>query len=249
LTGDAENRYFRWPLDGDVPLVQDGPPARPSPTEEQEYQRLGDLRDLARPQAWLGLARGADYSMNAAGVLTNANGRAILNPQSSAAALRMVRGRSDGTFRVTPQHRYIVVWDATEKRSVVAGQLREPFLTEADAERAEDVDIGRLVPGDAYPGPRTTELGDARISATGAIKRKRRGGGRDVAEVDGTTRAHADARTILAAWRALKLPSIAIGVNAAGHVWWREPGGVRFLGMAPDGFTWSSASPDDANGG
>jgi superfamily II DNA or RNA helicase len=238
LTGDASNRYFRWPLDADAPIPQDGPPARPSPTEAQEHERLGDLYDVAQPQVWLGLGRGAEYSMNAAGVVTNALGRAVRNPQTVGAALRSVRGRPDGRFRITPQHRYVVVWDAATARNLVAGQIRDPFVIEAEAERSEDFDVTRLRPGDPYMGPRTTELADARISATGTIKRKRRGGGRDIAESDGADAPHANARAVVAAWRSLRLPSIAIGVNAAGHVWWRDPSGVRFLGVAPGGFAW-----------
>jgi superfamily II DNA or RNA helicase len=248
LTGSASNLYFRWPLDSDEPLRQAGPPARPSPTEEQEHARLGDLSEITEPREWLGLARGAEYSMNSAGVLTNATGRAILNPQTAARALRSVRGRPDGKFRVTPKHRYIVIWDNEHSRHLVAGQVRDAYVTETEAQPAADVDVTTLRPGDAYAGARTYELADARISASGEIKRKRRGGGRDVATLAGPSAQHRAARSLIAAWRALKLPSIAIGINAAGHAWWRDAAGTHFLGEAPEGLAWPDGGVPDRDG-
>jgi superfamily II DNA or RNA helicase len=236
LTGEASNLYFRWPLDADAPVRQDGPPATPSPTEEQEHARLGDLTQATSARPWLGLARGAEYSMNTAGVVTNVTGRAIVNPQRAGDALRMVRGRPDGKFRVTPAHRYIIVWDPATERHLVAGQLAEPFETEKES--LENVDVTTLRPGDAYPGSRSYEIVRARITSGGMIKRKRRGGGHEFALTNGTSPMSVAAGEIVRTWRSLRLPSIEIGVNAAGHAWWRDTTGTRFLGVASQGFEW-----------
>jgi superfamily II DNA or RNA helicase len=238
LTGSASNVYFRWPLDADEPIRQADPPARPSPTEDQEHDRLGDLTSISEPIEWLGVARGAEYSMNTAGVVTNATGRAIVNPQTTGEALRMVRGRADGKFRVTPVHRYIVVWNPTLRTHQVAGQLREPFMTEPDGISAKRIDVSQLKPGDDYLGARTFELGTARITSAGYIKRKGRGKNVDLAITEGNEREHAAARELIVAWRSLKLPSIAIGINVAGHVWWRDSDGTHYLGSATTGLSW-----------
>jgi superfamily II DNA or RNA helicase len=239
LTGEARNLYFRWPLDAEAPVRQDGPPATPSPTEEQEHARLGDLTHATSAQPWLGLARGADYSMNSAGVVTNATGRAIVNPQGVGDALRLVRGRPDGKFRVTPAHRYVIVWDSSEQKHMVAGQLEEPFQTED--EPSDFVDVQTLKAGELYPGPRTYDLGRARITSSGTIKRKRHGGAHDIAITTSDDARSSTGRALVEYWRALKLPSIEIGINRLGHAWWRDAEGTHFLGIADHGLLW----PDD----
>jgi superfamily II DNA or RNA helicase len=246
LTGSASNVYFRWPLDENDPIVQDGPPARPAPTEDQEYARLGDLTATTSPQEWLGLARGAEYSMNTAGVVTNVTGRAIANPQAAGEALRLVRGRPDGKFRVTPAHRYIIVWDPVKKTYVASGQLTVAFETEAESLPPDQIDVSALVPGGSYDGPRTFELGRARITSNGEIKRKGSGKNRETAIVDGDKPPHAAARAMINAWRSLSLPSIEIGINAAGHVWWRDAAGTRYLGSAVDGLAWPDSPIENA---
>ena len=227
LTGPARNAYFIWPLGSGGPVVRDEPPAKPSPTEEQEADRLGTLVAGETPQAYRGIARGETYSMNSAGVVTNAVGRAIVNPQDVGRALARVRGRGDGTFRLTPRKRFILVYDRDANAFVAAGTLREPFVTEDAGLAAREIDVATLAPGDPYPGTRTNERGTYRITSAGRIKRKRRGGGADFAVAD-------DARGLIDTWRRLRVGSIAFDVNAAGHAWWRDPSGPRFLGIAPD---------------
>ena len=226
LTGPARNAYFVWPLHANVPLVRDEPPAKPSPTEEQEAERLGTLVAGETPQPYRGIARGETYSMNSAGVITNAIGRAIVNPQDVGRALARVRGRADGTFRITPRKRFMLVYDRDASVFVAAGTLREPFVTEDAGIDASAIDIASLAPGDPYPGSRTNERGTYRITSAGRIKRKRRGGGADFADAD-------DASEIVDAWRILRVGSIAFDINAAGHAWWRDPSGPRFLAIAP----------------
>jgi len=228
LTGPARNVYYRWALEGKQPDVVPNAPAKPAPTEEQEAARIGDVRAGDPPQRWLGLARGNAYSMNSAGVVTNAMGRAIVDPQDVGRALERVRGRADGTFRITPRRRYVLVFDTAAGGFVAAGRLAEPFVTESDGVAAGDVDLARLAPGDPYRGPRTHEGGTYRITSAGRIKRKRRGGGADFAHPD-------DARALVAAWRSLRLGSIAFEVNAAQHAWWRDATGARYLGLFPRG--------------
>lgn len=227
LTGPARNEYFRWPLGATEAKPLAGPPAKPSPTEDQEAARIGVVRAGDAPQRYLGIARGNSYSMNSAGVVSNAMGRAIVDPQDVGRALARVRGRPDGTFRVTPRHRYVLVYDSAEDGWVVAGTLAAAFVTESDGTAASDVDVARLAPGDPYPGPRSSENGVYRMTSAGRIKRKRRGGGADFADPEA-------ARPIVDAWRALRVGSIAFEVNAAHHAWWRDATGSRYLGLFPE---------------
>ena len=236
LTGPARNAYFIWPLAADVPLPQPDAPAKPAPTEDQEAERIGLVRAGESPVRYLGIARGDTYSMNSAGVVTNAMGRAIVNPQDVGLALRRVRGRSDGTFRITPRKRYMLVYDATHDGWVAAGLLADPFVTENAGVAAREFDVAGLAPGDPYPGTRTNEHGTYRITSAGRIKRKRRGGGADFAHPD-------DVRSLIAAWRAVRVGSIAIDVNDERHAWWRDPSGPRYLGIMPSDVRFL---PDDA---
>ena len=227
LTGPARNAYFVWPLGADTPLVRDEPPAKPSPSEDQEAERLGTLVAGEAPQSYRGIARGETYSMNSAGVITNAAGRAIVNPQDVGRALVRVRGRADGTFRITPRKRFMLVYDRDANAFVAAGTLGTPFITEDAGVDASAIDIATLAPGDPYPGARTSERGTYRITSAGRIKHKRRGGGAEFAMAQ-------DARDLIATWRRLRVGSIAFEINAAGHAWWRDPSGPRFLGIAPE---------------
>lgn len=238
LTGPAHNAYFCWPFEAVDPSERPEAPAKPAPTEAQETERIGRLRSGDTPMRYLGIARGDTYSMNSAGVVTNAMGRAIVNPQDVGLALARVRGRPDGTFRITPRTRYVLVYDTAHDGFVAAGMLAEAFVTENEG--TIDLDVSSLAPGAPYLGARTNERGTYRITSAGRIKRKRRGGGADFADPD-------DTREVVATWRALAIPSIAFEVNARGHAWWRDTSGPRFLGIMPDDVrfaTQESESPD-----
>ena len=165
---------------------------------------------------------------------TNAIGCAIVDPFDVGRALARIRGRPDGTFRVTPRYRYVIVYDTNVGGWVAAGMLREAFVTESEGGDASSIDVTSLRAGDAYAGARTSERGTYRITSAGRIKRKRRGGGADFAHLD-------DARELVAAWRALRVGSIAFDVNAAGHAWWRDATGSRFLGTFSDAMRFDEA--------
>ncbi len=231
LTGPARNAYFRWPLESVEPTEQADAPAKPAPTEAQETERIGHIEMGETALRYLGVARGDTYSMNSAGVVTNAMGRAIVNPQHVDRALRRVRGRGDGTFRITPRTKYVLVYDTTQGGFVAAGILAEPFVTESDIAHA--IDVATLAPGESFAGARTSERGTFRITSAGRIKRKRRGGGADFADPG-------DTRELITAWRTLALPSIAFEVNGLGHAWWRDTSGPRFLGIMRDDVRFAS---------
>lgn len=81
LTGEGANRYWRWPLDPELPPEpQDGPPRTPRPTEEQEWERLGG-RPPTEPQVWNGVIVGQEYSVDHMGTVPNASAVVMANPQ------------------------------------------------------------------------------------------------------------------------------------------------------------------------
>lgn len=259
LTGESSNRYWRWPADADIPEPLSGPPMSPRPTEDQSWAEL-QVREL--PDLWPGEFVGQEYSVDTRGVVRNAYGRLISNPQNVADLVRRVRGRSGGRFRVTPQHRLVLVWGeaATGNQAWLAGQLREPFETVDDvafqvkvvASRREVSDAERvasaqpkpavprrLQPGVHYDGPGDRHHGTFKISQRGGgvIERSVRGG-REYADDAGDSRLAANARAVLEAWNATGRETSRFSVNSQDHAWYEAVGERRFLAYVPGGFAW-----------
>lgn len=256
LTGEGANSYWRWPLDEESgPTREPGPPARPCPTEDQELERLG--AEFAGPaEPWLGMPIGHEYSVDVMGNVTNSFGVPIGNPQRVGDMVTAVRARPGGRFRVTPLHRFVLVWRADEERPVlyVAGRLPEPFVAEKVEPRPSDDGSGgppaetELAPGDPYPGPAGTEGGTFKLSQKGGgvIQRKVAGGVEFALTANsGTPALEENARRVLDAWRLVVSHGMDFSVNAEGHAWYRAQGQRRFLANVPGGFAW----PSDQDGG
>lgn len=247
LTGEAENRYWLWSTDPELqPERQDGPPASPKPTEEQEWVRLGEQAPV-EPTVWQAAFVGQEYSVDTLGTVTNEMGTVIANPQGVGAMVEAVRGRPGGRFRVTPQHHLVLVarerQDAQERGSImVAGQLGESFTARLDATpSAEDVDISSLQPGAPYPGPGDTDGGtfQLRLKRGGIIERKVKGGA-EFALTSGASNPdlEANGNRVLAAWKTVLDRGITFHVNGLGHAWYEAEGERRFLADVPGGFAW-----------
>lgn len=245
LTGEGENVYWRWGLDPDQPEEpQDGPPASPRPTEEQEWERLGE-RPPAEPVRWLGVLSGQEYSVDTLGTVRNAWDVSMTNAQGVDDMVTAVRSRPGGRFRVTPKHRLVLVMrEGTEGTEVlVAGQLPQPFeaVEDATADEVADLDVDALEPGDEYHGPANHEGGEykLRMKLGGVIERRRnRGSEFALTEGSGHAELEQNATRLLDAWRHELNRGLTIYVNDLGHAWY-EAGGKRcFLASVPGGFAW-----------
>lgn len=244
LTGEGANHYWKWGLDPDAPPTEeDGPPATPRPSEAAEWARLGE-KSPESPVSWRGSFIGQEYSVDTLGSVTNRWGALIANPQSAADMVAAVRGRPGGRFRVTPQHRLVLVTAGDgDGKVMVAGALEEAFRAVEDATSSSEMDwdVALLEPGDPYPGPATKEGGSfaLRQKRGGVIERKL---GRSLEFALGSE-ATPDARgqnadAVLAAWQKAIGRGVTIHVNTLDHVWYNEGGARRFLACVPGGFMW-----------
>jgi superfamily II DNA or RNA helicase len=252
LTGPEANRYWLWPLDPAIPAAaQPGPPLQPRPTEEAEWKRFGE-QVPAEPMPWLGEVPDYEFSVDTRGNVTTSEGSWVENPQGAAMMVHRVRGRPGGRFRVTPLYNLVIVYgeggQGAEQGMIpyLAGRLEESFRLREIALETEEVDVGTLVAGAAYPGPTDRSGGTYKI-------RQKRGGvigrvkGR-LAEFAVTEAAERDprvvnARRLLDAWRSLKTVGLSFYVNRLGHAWYREGGEARFLADVRDGFRWPEPEP------
>jgi len=250
LTGDAANTYWLWGTDPDEePTRLDGPPRTPTPTEEQEWERLGGAAPSS-PQPWLGTQPPREYSVDTSGTVRNAAGSLIANPQGVDAMVDAVRGRPGGRFFVTPVHRLVVVREAVpDGRLLVAGQLAEPFTTRADHVEHVDVDVSNLVPGESYRGALDAGHGEYRIlqKRGGVIQRDRGAGVKEFALTEGHDTLSGNAARTLAAWRAVASTGLKIAVNSAWHAWYLDRGEPRFLAYVPGGYAWPSDTVGDVD--
>ncbi|KLR59935.1 DNA/RNA helicase, superfamily II [Actinobacteria bacterium IMCC26207] len=245
LTGDAENSYWLWSNDPDAaPAQQEGPPASPRPTEDQEWERLGQ-RSPAEPVLWEGAFVGQEYSVDTLGNLRNMHGTLIANPQGVSQMVQAVRKSPGGKFRVTPLHRLVLIAsDGKERNGIwVAGQLSVPFaaVEEPLQAEAEAVDVETLKPGERYLGPANADGGTFKIRQKqgGVIEQKV---GRSVMFALTESEAHPDlaanAVRLLAAWKSALDFGLTVKLNGLGHVWYEAEGERRFLVSAPGGFVW-----------
>ncbi|MEV0939744.1 DEAD/DEAH box helicase [Micromonospora wenchangensis] len=250
LTGEGANRYWLWPADPTAgPQQMSGPPGFPRPTEEQEWQRLGQ-RPPKEPEPWRGSVTGQEYSVDTMGTVTNSTGRIIRNPQHAATFVEQVRGRPGGRFRVTPVHRLVLVWGESPGglTPFVVGQLTEPFEAEVDIATpvpdADRLDPAQMEAGTVLVGPVDKRGGSYRLRQKqgGVIERRTPNGVIEFARVDGEAPAEltANARRILDSWRRLCDRGISFFLSEEGQAWYVE-GGTRFhLAYVPGGFAWPS---------
>lgn len=245
LTGDSSNRYWRWPAGADAPEPLAGPPMSPKPTEDEAWS---ELQGRGFPMPWPGEFSGQEYSVDTKGVVKNAFGRLIANPQHVADLVRQIRGRSGGRFRVTPQYRLVLVWAESEtgNHASLVGQLPEPFETveEVTLESRRGPAVlpilpEELVAGVRYDGPSDRLHGTFKISQRGGgqIERSIRGG-REYADAQGDSRPAANARAVLDAWNATGRDTSRFYVNSQDHAWYEAVGERRFLAAVPGGFAW-----------
>lgn len=239
LTGADANRYWEWSLGATEPTERPDPPRTPKPTEEQAWDLLGHP-SKGFPVDWPGLVSGQEYSVSTTGVVHNASDHLIANPQGVGAMVTAVRGRPGGRFTVTPALGLILVWEGGPDTSIkLAGRLDEPFRVTEEVLGATQVDPSELRCGEAYPGPSDKSGGTFKLSQRGggSIERAVKGG-REIAQVSGSSMQHQNAASILSAWSAMNRPVSRFFVNSLGHAWFEAEGERRFLADVAEGFDW-----------
>ncbi len=124
VTGAERNTYFKWDptLPDASPIIQDGPPRRPKPTESQI-----DWTAVSIGETYPGAYEGAEYSADSQGNVTDQTNRIATNPQEVPDLIQQARGRY-GRFRVTPRKRAILALSGDGQGIVLAGFLPEPFV-------------------------------------------------------------------------------------------------------------------------
>lgn len=248
LTGEGANHYWRWSREPEKPKERmSGPPATPRPTEEQEWQRLGQYAP-SKPVRWEGLIVGQEYSVDTLGTVTNSSGALIRNPQDVASMVEAVRGRPGGRFRITPAHRLVLVWGEGPDGTIpyVAGQLSEPFEAETPnaPTAAASADPSALTPGMPIHQSIDKDGGSYRLRQKkgGVIERRAPDGATEFALTDEAAPADlaANAQRVLDSWRHLFDRGISFFVSQDGRAWYIEGGQRFFLAYVPGGFAWPS---------
>jgi superfamily II DNA or RNA helicase len=247
LTGQGSNNYWLWPLSPETePERRNGPPRRPRPTEEQEWERLGSSVPDP-PVPWHGVVPIYEYSVDTQGTVTTVGGALVANPQGAADMMKAVRGRPGGRFFVTPVHRLVLIrGEGTDSSLLVAGRLAESFVVRELGPGAglplAEMDIGNLAPGVRYPGPTDKTWGSFKLGRKrgGVIERRVRGRSTEFALLQGSEslELEANARRALAAWRTVSTTGLTFHVNSLWHAWYLVAGEPRFLAEVPGGFAW-----------
>ncbi|MBD5656794.1 MAG: DEAD/DEAH box helicase [Candidatus Eremiobacteraeota bacterium] len=227
LTGESRNLYFRWSNDGAEPIRRDEPPKKPRPTEDQMDETLR-LSGVTFPTVWPGAISGQEYSVDTRGNVKNAFGLPIANTQGVGDMLLACRGTPGGRFRVTPKHRFVLVFcrrdDTFEWK--VAGRLTEAFESR-DAlpvlPRAERNDV----PGETYRGALNKKHGELRLrSRMAGIIEKRQNDGVVIAHVGAlaSDTQRENVEKLLGNWRRLSLQSLRFYINDEWDAWFERDG-------------------------
>ncbi len=252
LTGRDVNHYWTWPLFGIAPEPAAGPPRSPLPSEAAIYENQANLLPVV-PGPWPGEVTGLEYSVSTNGTVHNGFDRLIANPQGVDEMMLNARGREGGRFHVTPQFRFVLVWERTADgpRPVVIGRLEEPFEVAPEVSEVPAVPGPRaaeLRPGDVFTGTIDKANGTFKLGQRqgGVIERAAPDRGREYAFVEGTGRDELErnAQHLLGAWNDLGRPATKCFVNSDWQAWYEQGGDRLFLAHVPGGFVW----PTDIEG-
>jgi len=235
-TGVEQNRYFKWDLKSE-PVLQDGPPRTPLPTESQV-----DKSSLEPGGVYPGAYEGIELSCDSQANITNEDGEFLKKIDGLSDQIAKVKG-SAGRFKVTPKNRYVLIRipssDGWENRFIT--QLDQPLQFEnasASTQSLDDMEdwlqsagIGSEYPfGDLKP---TTEYRFKRKSG-GVIAKKIKDGEMYARGEEKANDAEMgkDAETLVAAILQLHTkgsPISKIEINRLNHVIYRESGKLFFV--------------------
>ena len=240
LTGPSSNTYWVWALGADEAVRAPGPPRTPLALEDDEWEKHG-RRSSDPPRVWSGVIPDGEYSVDTLGNVTTPAGATVANPQSVGVMFRRA-GRSAGKFRVTPQHRIVLVGrrDTDGHAFVAVGQLTEPFRPRGVEDQVATDRSADLRLGEPYQGPGDKEGGSFSLRSTrgGVVARRRlpawisRSRILERSEVSATNVAEG-----LAAWRLLGGQGRPFYVDSLGRAWVSPKGALYFPADVPGGFS------------
>ena len=235
-TGVEQNRYFKWDLVSE-PILQDGPPRTPLPTES-EIEGASLEPGCVYPGAYEGIELSCDSHAN----ITNENGEFLKKIDGLADQIAKVKG-SAGRFKVTPKKRFVLVRipakDGWENRFIT--QLDQPLEFQNANTPQQSLDemdqwLQSASAGSEYP------FGE--LKPTTEYRFKRKGGGviaqkikdgemyaRD-AEKANDTEMGSDAETLVSEILQLHAngsPINKVEINRFNHVIYRESGKLYFI--------------------
>jgi superfamily II DNA or RNA helicase len=246
LIGLERNRYFNWDPPAE-PVEQDASPREAIPTDEEI-----DIAAFAEGDLYPGRYRGAEFSTDRLGNVSDLDGRIALNPQEVPAVVEKLRG-SPGRFRVTPRRNVILVRvpaaEAEERLeqlrlladsrgeqmrlgrseadwvTLFGGILSEPFAFPSGDGDSRELDVGALEPGDEYRGP---------IEPASEYRFRQRSGGLIARRVRGgeVFARGAEAERLVGLLHDLSrtgTPITRFYVNKLGHAFWRQAGAAHFI--------------------
>jgi superfamily II DNA or RNA helicase len=235
LIGAGRSRYFTWDP-STAPQEHAGPP-RPAIPEEKQI----DLSHLQMGDVYPGRYEGTEYSADSLGNVSDVEGRIATNPQGVPERIRRIKGRP-GRFRVTQGQRAILALVPGEHdgwTTVYAGTLQSAFQFGREADRADQVDVSGLVPGDRYLGPVEPATTLRYRQRAGGVIARRIPGGESFAHGPEADRLAAVLRELARSRR----PISRILVNGLGHALWIEEGVPRFIGAIKGDLEFPGAAP------
>ena len=237
-TGIERNLYYHWDGLGE-PILQEGPPRYPLPSEEQVDDSI-----LQEGEEYPGAYEGTEYSCDTKGNIRDANGVQVRNPGSLPVLIIKAKGTA-GRFCVTKRRKYVLIRvpRGEDWITIFVTRLKVEFDVGAD-EEIKDVDesavrkwVESAMPGDEYPYINIPTIDDSlryKSKRGGVIARKVRGG-----EVFARTGDRAndrekgvDAESIVDAVHGLYFTGTHISrleVNALNHVLYRVSGRLFFV--------------------
>lgn len=235
VTGAERNLYFLW-RPGSEPVMQDGPPRKPLPSDREISPS-----SLVAGGIYPGRLEGAIYSCDSQGNVKDAQGRFAVNSGTLARQVSKVLGHP-GRFYVTPVRHYVVVRlpdgeDEWVTRFVM--QLAEPLrFTEQEPSLlpVREEWLATAEPGTPYPFPLSEPVEPLAFTRRkgGAISKKVPGGtvlarvGREALD----PAKGGNAEKLLEAWRRLQAKGVLVykfQIDGKGDAVYRADGKLFYL--------------------
>lgn len=236
-TGVDSNKFYRWDLKTE-PRMQEGPPQKPLPTEEQIV-----LESLQPGVTYPGQYEGTELSCDSQRNIVNAEGQYALNTAELAEAVLKIKS-TGGKFRVTPKRRFVLVRVPSddEWETLYVTQITKALRFDVPTRKSGSVDeamqwASGARTGDLYPFA-GLQVRDEHFrfkqKAGGVISKRVRGG--EVFARSGEKAQDAckgnDAARLVEAIKALQKSGkkiTRIEINEALHVLYREAGQLFFI--------------------
>lgn len=121
-TGVDTNRFYHWDLDAE-PSIQDGPPRKPLPKDEQI-----ETDSLEPGYKYPGQYEGTEFSCDSQRNITNASGQYAMDTAEISQAILNLKPNG-GKFRVTPKRHFVLIRVPSDEEweTLFVTQLAKPL--------------------------------------------------------------------------------------------------------------------------